>query len=144
MAGATSIWDDGRTMSSTPTVDAPPAYRSGPVGTPPYAPRKATRDTQERVIGGVAAGLATHLGVPVLWVRAAFVVTAALGGAGIAMYAGLWMVLPTDEKFAESAPGLESATRRGARPRRVRRLVDAGPAIALGALGFGVVLLLQS
>ena len=59
------------------------------------------------------------------------------------MYAGLWMVLPTDEQFAEAAPGLESASRRGARPRRVRRLVDAGPAIALGALGFGVVLLLQ-
>ena len=78
-----------------------------------------------------------------LWVRAAFVVAAALGGAGVAMYAGLWMVLPTDEKFAESAPGLESASRRGARPRRVRRLVDAGPAIALGALGFGLLLIVQ-
>jgi signal transduction histidine kinase/phage shock protein PspC (stress-responsive transcriptional regulator) len=96
------------------------------------------------VIGGVAAGLAAHLGMPVLWVRAAFIITAALGGAGFAMYGGLWMVLPTDEQFAEDAPGLESASRRGARPRRVRRLVDAGPAIALGALGFGVVLLLQS
>jgi signal transduction histidine kinase/phage shock protein PspC (stress-responsive transcriptional regulator) len=131
-------------MSNTPTLQAPPAYRSAPAGTPVYAPRKATRDTQDRVIGGVAAGLAAHLGVPVLWVRAAFVITAALGGAGVAMYAGLWMVLPTDEKFAESTPGLESASRRGSRPRRVRRLVDAGPAIALGALGFGVVLLLQS
>jgi signal transduction histidine kinase/phage shock protein PspC (stress-responsive transcriptional regulator) len=131
-------------MSSTPTLDAPPASRPGPPGGSTYTFRRATRDTQDRVIGGVAAGLATHLGVPVLWVRAAFVVTAAVGGAGLAMYAGLWMVLPTDEKFAEGAPGLESATRRGARPRRVRRLVDAGPAIALGALGFGVVLLLQS
>ena len=46
-----------------------------------------------------------HLGVPVLWVRAAFVVTAALGGAGVAMYAGLWMVLPTDSQFASGAPG---------------------------------------
>ena len=64
------------------------------------------------MIGGVAAGLAAHLGVPVLWVRVAFVITAALGGAGVAMYAGLWMVLPTDERFAEGAPGLESATRR--------------------------------
>jgi signal transduction histidine kinase len=59
------------------------------------------------------------------------------------MYAGLWLVLPTDEKFAEGAPGLESASRRGARPRRVRRLVDAGPAIALGALGFGLLLIVQ-
>jgi signal transduction histidine kinase len=131
-------------MSSTPTLDAPPAGRPGQPGDERFYFRRATRDTQDRVIGGVAAGLAAHIGVPVLWVRAAFVVTAALGGAGVAMYAGLWMVLPTDEQFAESAPGLESASRRGARPRRVRRLVDAGPAIALGALGFGVVLLLQS
>jgi signal transduction histidine kinase/phage shock protein PspC (stress-responsive transcriptional regulator) len=142
-------WDDGRTMSSTPT---PPAYRVDPghqtradLGAAPrHVYRRATRDTQERVIGGVAAGLAAHLGVPVLWVRVAFVITAALGGAGVAMYAGLWMVLPTDERFAEGAPGLESATRRGARPRRVRRLVDAGPAIALGALGFGVLLIVEA
>jgi signal transduction histidine kinase/phage shock protein PspC (stress-responsive transcriptional regulator) len=130
-------------MSSTPTLDAPAARTPGPPGGDRYYFRRATRDTQDRVIGGVAAGLAEHLALPVLWVRAAFVVTAALGGAGVAMYAGLWMVLPTDEKFDEGAPGLESATRRGARPRRVRRLFDAGPAIALGALGFGVVLLLQ-
>ncbi len=143
MVGYLPICDDGRTMSTTPTLDATPADRPGPPVGARYTFRRATRDTQERVIGGVAAGLAAHLGVPVLWVRAAFVVTAALGGAGVAMYAGLWMVLPTDEQFAEGAPGLESASRRGARPRRVRRLVDAGPAIALGALGFGVVLLLQ-
>jgi signal transduction histidine kinase/phage shock protein PspC (stress-responsive transcriptional regulator) len=121
-------------MTSTPTTEAPQRF----------VYRRATRDTQDRVIGGVAAGLAAHLGMPVLWVRAAFVVTAAFGGAGVAMYAGLWMVLPTDERFATSAPGLESASRRGSRPRRVRRLVDAGPAIALGALGFGVLLIAQA
>ncbi len=125
-------------MSTTRT------YPATDVAPPRYVYRRATRDTQDRVIGGVAAGLAAHLGIPVMWVRAAFIVAAALGGAGVAMYAGLWMVLPTDEKFAEGAPGIESASRRGSRPRRVRRLVDAGPAIALGALGFGVVLLLQS
>jgi len=130
-------------MSNTPTLDAPAAGRPDLTGGPPYTFRRATHDTQDRVIGGVAAGLAAHLNLPVLWVRAAFVVAAALGGAGVAMYAGLWMVLPTDEKFAEGAPGLESASRRGARPRRVRRLVDAGPAIALGALGFGLLLIVQ-
>jgi signal transduction histidine kinase len=137
--------------SSTPTLTTPSSGtsaagpgRPGVPGDPPYVFRRATRDTQDRVIGGVASGLAIHLGVPVLWVRAVFVVLSAVGGAGLAMYAGLWLVLPTDEQFDESAPGLASASRRGARPRRVRRLVDAGPAIALGALGFGVVLLLQS
>ncbi len=129
--------------AATPLPDAvAPAPASLPGAQPRY--RRATRDTQDRVLGGVAAGLAQHLAIPVLWVRVAFVVTAAMGGLGLVMYAGLWMVLPTDEKFAAEAPGLESATRRGARPGRRRRLADAGPAIALAALGFGLLLILQS
>ena len=38
------------------------------------------------------------------------------------------------------APGLESAARQGRRPGRIRRLADSGPAIALVALGLGLVL----
>jgi signal transduction histidine kinase/phage shock protein PspC (stress-responsive transcriptional regulator) len=107
------------------------------------APRKAYRDTREPVLGGVCAGLATHLAVPVLWVRAGFLVAAVLGGMGVAMYAGLWLVLPADSRFEEEPPGLASATRGGRRPRRARRLQDLGPAVALAALGLGALLLLE-
>ena len=106
--------------------------------------RRATRDTQEPVIGGVAAGLAHHLDLPVLWVRAGFVLAAVFGGLGVAFYAGLWLVLPSDSRFEQQAPGLESATRGGRRPGRIRRLGDVGPAIALAALGFGAILLLEA
>jgi signal transduction histidine kinase/phage shock protein PspC (stress-responsive transcriptional regulator) len=109
-------------------------------GPPPPAVRKATRDTRHPIIGGVAAGLARHLGVPVLWVRAGFLVAAVLGGSGIMFYAGLWLVLPGDSLYDHSAPGLESASRQGRRPGRIRRLADSGPAIALVALGLGMVL----
>jgi signal transduction histidine kinase len=102
--------------------------------------RRATRDTRQPVIGGVAGGLARHLGVPVVWVRAAFLVAAVLGGSGVLFYAGLWLVLPADSPFDIEAPGLESAARGGRRPGRIRRLADSGPAIALVALGLGVVL----
>ena len=78
--------------------------------------------------------------MPVLWVRGFFVATAFLGGFGLMLYAGLWVFLPADQRFEVSAPGLESATRTGKRPGRRSRLRDAGPAIALGALFFGVVL----
>ncbi len=118
-------------MTTTPTADVRDV-------------RRATRDTQEPIIGGVAAGLARHLGLPVLWVRAGFVVAAMLGGVGIAFYAGLWLVLPTDSRFETGAPGLESASRGGRRPSRIRRLTDLGPAIALAALGFGAILLLEA
>lgn len=106
-------------------------------------PRKAFRDTREPVLGGVCAGLATHLALPVLWVRAGFLVAAILGGMGVAMYAGLWLVLPADSRFEEEPPGIASATRGGRRPRRARRLQDLGPAVALAALALGAVILLE-
>ena len=102
--------------------------------------RRATRDTSHPIIGGVAAGLARHLGVPVLWVRAGFLIAAVLGGSGILFYAGLWLVLPAESLYDHEAPGLESAARQGRRPGRIRRLADSGPAIALVALGLGMVL----
>src|SRR3954467_2514861 len=83
--------------------------------------RRATRDTQEPILGGVAAGLARHLAVPVLWVGAGFVLAAFLGCCGIAFYAGLWWMLPSEQRFETAAPGIESATRGGRRPGRIRR-----------------------
>ena len=55
--------------------------------------RRAYRDTQQPVLGGVAAGLARHLGLPVLWVRAGFVLLAVLGGSGVVFYGALWLFL---------------------------------------------------
>jgi len=106
--------------------------------------RRAYRDTRQPLIGGVAMGLSRHLAVPVLWLRAGFVVTAAMSGLGIALYAGLWLVLPADARFDDAPPGLASATRGGRRPGTLRRMVDAGPAIALMALAFGAILLIQA
>jgi signal transduction histidine kinase/phage shock protein PspC (stress-responsive transcriptional regulator) len=126
-------------MSAAPVDPAAADTREGLGGF-----RRAYRDTQEPIIGGVSGGLAKHLGVPVLWVRAAFVLTTALGGMGIALYAGLWMVLPPDTRFVQEAPGLESASRAGKRPGRVRRLTDVGPAIAVAALGFGLVIAVEA
>src|SRR6478609_3727654 len=122
-------------MSTAPTTEHPAVPRDV---------RRATRDAQDPILGGVAAGLARHLAVPVLWVRAAFVLGALLGGFGIALYAGLWWMLPSDQRFETAAPGIESATRGGRRPGRIRRLGDVGSVIALAALGLGAILLLEA
>lgn len=106
--------------------------------------RRAHRDLQEQLVGGVASGLAAHLGLPVLWVRGAFVVTALMGGAGIAFYAALWVMLPAGPPTVLLAPGLESASRGGRRPARRRRLTDVGPVVALGAVGIGVVFVVEA
>jgi signal transduction histidine kinase/phage shock protein PspC (stress-responsive transcriptional regulator) len=118
-------------MTTAPT-DAPPAFR------------RATRDTEAPIVGGVAAGLARHLAWPVIWVRVGFVVATALSGLGIALYAGWWLLLPADSQFTTGTPGAESATRGGRRPGVRRRIGDVGPLIVLGCLGFGAVLLVQA
>lgn len=103
--------------------------------------RRAHRDPDDQLIGGVASGLAHHLGLPVFWTRVGFVVAAVSGGIGIAFYAGLWIMLPAGPPCVEQAPGLESASRDGRRPGRKRNLTDVGPVVALGAVGLGVLLL---
>src|SRR4051794_41247208 len=102
---------------------------------PPRDWRRVTRDSENPVMGGVAAGLARHLNVPVLWVRVAFVVATAASGLGIAMYIGLWLVVPSDSRFEVSTPGGESATRTGRRPRRGRPPSGARPPGAPAPLG---------
>ncbi|MEQ6902850.1 PspC domain-containing protein [Nocardioides sp. YIM 152588] len=128
-----------------PSVPVGPGAPDGqaPVVPPPAEYRRAYRDLDNHVLGGVAAGLAEHLGLPVIWVRAGFVAGAVLGGIGIALYAGLWLMLPAGPVFAPDAPGLESASRGGRRPGPARRLGDVGPLFALGAFGIGLVLVVQ-
>ncbi|QYJ02542.1 PspC domain-containing protein [Nocardioides panacisoli] len=117
------------------------------MSTVPSAPpvrevRRAHRDPDDQLIGGVAAGLAHHLAVPVLWVRVGFVLAAAAGGIGIAFYAGLWVMLPASPPRPAAPPGLESASRDGRRPRHRPRVRDAGPIVALGAVGLGLLFVL--
>ncbi|WP_310964637.1 ATP-binding protein [Nocardioides terrisoli] len=106
--------------------------------------RRAYRRTDEGMLGGVAAGLAVHLGVPVQWVRIAFLVAAVFGGFGVLVYAGLWMLLREQPHFEDAAPGLAAAARQGKRPRRVRRLVDYGPMVAMGAIALGALALVSA
>merc|ERR1712173_155562 len=104
-AGAATIWEhpgpprSGRPRSQGSSSWSVPAGRCDDgalMTTTELPPRRAYRDAHAPVLGGVAGGLARHLGVPVLWVRVAFLVGAAAGGLGIVLYAGLWLVLPTD------------------------------------------------
>jgi signal transduction histidine kinase/phage shock protein PspC (stress-responsive transcriptional regulator) len=137
LLSASSLCDDGCIMATTAGTAGAPGAQA------PQDVRRAYRDLREPVLGGVAAGLAEHLGLTVLVVRAGFVVAAVLGGVGIAAYAVLWAMLPAGSPSHALSPGLGSATRGGRRPRPVRRLSDVGPVIVLGALGIGAVFVLQ-
>ncbi|MCE5209357.1 MAG: PspC domain-containing protein [Chloroflexi bacterium] len=57
---------------------------------------KLHRITSEAMLGGVCAGLAYYLGVPVLLVRLVFIVLVFVSGIGIFAYLLLWFLLPTE------------------------------------------------
>ena len=84
--------------STTSTSGSRPATGPGPAPLPAQerAVRRAVRSTDDRMIGGVAGGLAEHLGLVPLHVRVAFIVASMLGGFdGIAhLTAGFDVKLP--------------------------------------------------
>ncbi len=101
-------------MEQQTTATAPLAARP---------PRRLHRDPEHRLIQGVAAGIAAHLGVRVAAVRAAFVILLPLNGVGALLYVAFWVVL-------RDPPGAGAARR--------RNLSELLPYVALGA---GVLLL---
>jgi signal transduction histidine kinase/phage shock protein PspC (stress-responsive transcriptional regulator) len=56
--------------------------------------------SSDRMIAGVCAGLAAHLGWPVRMVRIGMAVAALAGGAGFVLYAWLWIMVPTADEAA--------------------------------------------
>ncbi|MFD8482532.1 PspC domain-containing protein [Kitasatospora sp. NPDC059673] len=83
------------------TETAPPAPTDTPAGAPPY--RRLYRSPHGRILGGVCQGLSVHLGVPVTWVRLAFIVLFFSEGIGTLLYAAFWVVVPLG--IGEAAPG---------------------------------------
>ena len=110
-------------------------------------PRKFYRQSDGRLIGGVAAGLAAHLGLQPLAVRLTFALLAALNGFGLVLYLALWIFTPLDQAQQEpDVPvGIAAATRSGKRRRRLRgpSKGDLGQLAALVLLGAGLILLVQ-
>jgi phage shock protein PspC (stress-responsive transcriptional regulator) len=69
-------------------------------------PKRLRRSVDGRVLGGVAAGLATHFGFKPTHVRFAFVVLSILGGAAIPLYLAAWAFIPEDGSDVAIADGL--------------------------------------
>lgn len=115
----------------------------GPMAETTWTPRKAYRDPDDRLLGGVASGVAAHLGVDVLPVRVAFIGLAVFGGLGVVLYGALWVLLPLRPDDA-AAPGLDAATRLGMRSPTRRGGRDISVAVSLCLVGVGGIVLLQN
>jgi phage shock protein C len=66
--------------------------------------------SQDRILGGVCAGLAEGFHVDPLWVRILFVLLVFLQGVGVFLYVVLWLVLPERLEGGATRAGFDSMT----------------------------------
>ncbi len=85
------------------TTSPPEAPQQGPSAGGPRVSREQITDLGrlrrtrgDRKVAGVAGGLARHLDIDPVILRVAFVVLAFFGGAGIILYAAVWLLVPAD------------------------------------------------
>ncbi|PZM97063.1 MAG: ATP-binding protein [Actinobacteria bacterium] len=101
----------------------PSQSRQEQVISTPIQPPRLYRARDRRVVAGVAAGIAQHLGISAIRLRIAFVVLSALHGLGVLLYAAFWAVLPPEPATTDEPP---------------RR--DVGQLLSFVAIGLGVLL----
>ena len=59
--------------------------------------KRLTRSTTDRMVAGVAGGLAEYLSIDPTLVRLIFVLLALAGGPGLIIYLVLWLIMPEGE-----------------------------------------------
>lgn len=96
--------------------------------------RRLYRSADGRWLGGVARGLAGHLGLPVVWVRALFAVLFLTDGLGALLYAVFWIAVPLGVGGRAAPRPVFETTPDG---RRRLRKPDRGQVFALVALAIG-------
>jgi signal transduction histidine kinase/phage shock protein PspC (stress-responsive transcriptional regulator) len=113
-------------------IDGMPEAAALPVDTP-RPPRKLYRSSDGRWLGGVARGLAGHLGLPVTWVRLVFAGLFLADGLGALVYAAFWFFVPLGVGGVDNQrpPALATETSPDGRRRLVARKPDRGQIVAL-------------
>ncbi|WP_069814568.1 ATP-binding protein [Streptomyces sp. TP-A0874] len=109
--------------------------------------RRLYRSAEGRLLGGVARGLAGHLGLPVSWVRIMFVALFMVEGLGALLYAAFWFVVPlgvggVDARRAAPEPPAETGA--DGRRRLLARKPDQGQLVALLALVVGTAVFVDN
>lgn len=99
---------------------------------PPVGDRPLRRSSSDRVLAGVAGGIAARLDIPAWVVRVAFVVLAFAGGLGVALYIAGWILIPEDGDSEPIASGL------------TRRIQDGSGWMGIALIGIGVIIAASS
>ena len=58
-----------------------------------------TRSTDDRIVAGLAGGVAARLGIPTVFVRAGFITLTLAGGFGVICYLAGWLTVPDEQQY---------------------------------------------
>jgi phage shock protein C len=71
--------------------------------------KRITRSRTDRMIAGVASGLAAYFGIDPLFIRIAFVVLTLINGLGAVLYFALWLIVPNEGSIGEGRSTVQEA-----------------------------------
>ena len=71
---------------------------------------RLTRTSDDRIIAGVAGGVAARLGIPAPYVRAGFLSLSLAGGVGLLLYVLVWIGAPDDKQYGSTIAADDPAT----------------------------------
>ncbi|MFQ3663261.1 MAG: PspC domain-containing protein [Chloroflexaceae bacterium] len=71
--------------------------------------KRITRSRGDRLIAGVASGLAAYFGIDPLFVRIGFVILSLFNGVGLLLYLVLWLIMPNEDSLSEGRTTVEEA-----------------------------------
>ena len=81
--------------------------------------KKLYRNPNDRVLGGVAAGLARYFDIDVTWVRIIFILAAIFGMSGLFIYIILWIAVPEQPFHWNATPNTDYRVNEQANPEPV-------------------------
>lgn len=71
--------------------------------------KRITRSRSDRMIAGVAGGLAAYFGIDPIFVRIGFLVLALINGFGGLLYFVLWLIVPNEGSPVEGRSTVQEA-----------------------------------
>ncbi len=92
-------------MNTTTNPGASDQTWQEPTATQARQPRVLCRPTEDRMLAGVAAGIAQYLDVDATLIRIAFAVLTLFGGAAVLVYLAGWLLIPEEGSDQSIASG---------------------------------------
>lgn len=102
--------EDPRPEGPQAPADEAPTQPLGARSAPPPG-RRLVRPSDDRVIGGVCAGVARYFNTDPVIIRIAAVVLALFGGAGVLLYIAALLLMPTEQEGAATAAAVPAEGR---------------------------------